>query len=73
MFNFLLFQTFLFTGAPAKLFTRGMYCEMHFPEFPMGEINCFMWETWENNMMHSLYKRSLKVFFYLQWDIQLST
>lgn len=44
MFNFLPFQTFLFTGAPAKLFTSGMYCEIYFPVFPMGEINCFMWK-----------------------------
>lgn len=63
IFNFLPFQTFLFTGAPAKLFTSGMYCEIYFPVFPMGEINCFMWEAWENNMMHSLHKRSLKTFF----------
>lgn len=74
MFNFLLFKTFLLTRAPAKLFTRGTYCEVYFPEFPMGEINCFMWEEWEDNRMHSLYKRLFKVFFfYLQWNIQLST
>lgn len=42
IFNFLLF--FLFIGAPAKLFTRGTHCEVHFPELSMGEINCFMWE-----------------------------
>lgn len=61
MFNFLLFQTLLFTGAPAKLFTSGMYCEIYFPEFPLGEINWFVWEAWEKTMMHSFYKRSLEV------------
>lgn len=65
MFNFLLFQTLLFTGAPAKLFTSGMYCEIYFPEFPLGEINQFVWEAWEKTMMHSLYKRSLKVSLFL--------
>lgn len=63
MFNFLLFQTFLFTGAPAKLFTRGTHCKIYFLVFHMGEINCFMWEAWENSTMHSLYKRYLFFFF----------
>lgn len=65
MFNFLLLQTLLFTGAPAKLFTSGMYCEIYFPEFPLGEINWFVWEAWEKTMMHSFYKRSLEVSLFL--------
>lgn len=50
MFNFLLFQTLIFTGAPAEFFIRGTQCEIYFPEFPIGEINWFMWEAWENNI-----------------------
>lgn len=64
---------FFFVGALAKLFSRGTYCEVHFLELSVCEINCYMWEEPENTVMHLFCRRSLKLSLYFLWHIHLFT